>query len=319
MIRIVCLLAAIQSLAAAPAPLVDIRNAGDPIKRIEARASVDKESTTLSGEVKLTITIDATGPLSVTQPKPLVTKPNLWRVREDSPPLREVADGREKWIQTYRLSPLVRGKTELPLGTFQVQAGGEKEMTINWNEQSLFVDIGVLKSIEPYVASPSAEALRKAADIEQLPPPPTIEPDSSPWLFAIVPILLLVAGVGVYLGRRKRTPPVPRDAVWARNELAHPNLTADRCAVVMRQYLAYRFGLPAEARTTPELATTLQVDGRMSIDSVHEWRLLLDECDAVRFSGTGPEMSDIFQRAGWLVTAAEKSLSATPSNKQPAQ
>ena len=51
----------------------------DPAKRIEARAAIDAGEIRLSGEVKLTLTVEGPGPLSVTPSKPLLTKPNLWR------------------------------------------------------------------------------------------------------------------------------------------------------------------------------------------------------------------------------------------------
>jgi hypothetical protein len=60
---------ALASIAAAPAPIIDKR--GD----IEARASLDAAEIRLSGEVTLTVTISAPGPLSVTPPKTLLAKP----------------------------------------------------------------------------------------------------------------------------------------------------------------------------------------------------------------------------------------------------
>ena len=293
---------ALLSLGAAPAPLVEVRNAGDPARRVEARAELDAGEIRLSGEVKLTLTVEGPGPLGVTPPKPFLTRSNVWRVREDAPSVREVlTNGREKWSQVYRLSPLVPGEPKVSLGALTVRPGGEQDLTIEWKAEPV---VRVATSIE----SPTPDALRPATDIEQLPPPPPVERGSSPWLFAIVPVLLLLAAAALVFGRRKRAPAAPRDAPWAARELAAGTLTADRCAAVLRQYLAYRFGVPAETRTTPELAAALRADGRLPDAVVAEWQAFLDECDAARFSGTAANVAGLADRARALVAEGEKTL-----------
>jgi hypothetical protein len=290
---------ALFSLAASPAPLVEIRNANDPDRRIEARAALDTDEVRLSAEIKLTLSVEAPGPLTVTPPRPLLAKSNLWRVREDGMPLREVSGKREKWTQVYRLSPLVPGKPEIAPGPLTLRAGGGQDVTIDWADKSITVEVRT--SIE----SPSIESLRPPTDIEQLPPPPSIEPQSSPWLFAIVPALLVLAAVGVYFGRRKRIPLVPHDAAWALGELANPDLTADHCAHILRQFLSYHFGLPAEGRTNPELVVALRSEDRLSPEAAAEWQALLDDCDIVRFSGTAMDVAPLADRARMLVRSAQ--------------
>lgn len=281
------------SLAAAPPPLIDKR--GD----IEARATLDAGEIRLSGEVKLRITVEAAGPLTVTPPKPLLIKANLWRVRDEGLPTREIAGPREKWTQVYRLSPLVPGKPEIALGAFTVRAGDGRDVAIDWNGQSLTVQVTTT------IESPSPESLRPATDIEALPPAPVIDRGPSPWWFAIVPGLLLVAAALIYFGRRKKLPAAPRDAAWAMQELTDPNLTADRCALALRQYLAFRFGMPAETRTTPELTSALSADERMPANVISEWQSLLDECDSARFSGAAAAIAGLADRARSLVAATD--------------
>jgi hypothetical protein len=290
---------ALLGVAAAPPALVEIRNAGDPAKRVEARAELDPGEIRLSGEVKLTLTVEGPGPLGVTVPKPFLTKANVWRVREDGLPVREVLpNGREKWSQVFRLSPLVPGEPKVPLGPLTVRPGGEQDLVIEWKSEPA---VRVVTNIE----SPTPDALRPATDIEHLPPPPNIERGPPRWLFAIVPVLLALAAVGLFLGKRKRPAGAPRDAAWAGRELAAGDLTADRCAAVLRQYLAYRFGVPAETRTTPELAAGLRADGRLPDEVVGEWQAFLDECDAARFSGTAANVAGLADRARALVAEAE--------------
>jgi len=292
---------ALLSLAAAPPPLVEVRNAAEPAKRIEARASLDSNDIRLSGDVRLTLSVEGPGPLEVTPSKPLLTKPNLWRVRDDGLSLREVLPGgRERWTQVYRLSPLVPGTPAIALGKLTIRPGGEQDVVIEWKDQEFTVR--VITNID----SPSVDSLRPPTDIEQLPPAPPPDRGASRWLFAVIPVLLAFAAVALVLGRRKPKPPAPRDAAWAAHELAAGGLTADRCAVVLRQYLAYRFGVPAETRTTPELAGGLRTDNCLPADAVAQWQSLLDECDAARFSGTSATIAGLADRARALVSTAEE-------------
>ncbi|HJZ92042.1 MAG TPA: hypothetical protein VKE40_14300 [Gemmataceae bacterium] len=318
MTRAACGLAlALASLAAAPAPLVVSRNTGDPAKKLVARAELDADEVRLSGELTLTLTVEGPAPLEVTPPKPLLDreKGGLWRAREDGLPVREVFDdGRQRWRQTYRLSPLVPGKdVVVKLGPLSVRAGGEQDTRIEWPGESR---VKVVTTIE----APSPDSLRPATDVELLPPPPPVDRGPSPWRFAIVPALLLAAIGALALGRRKRRAKAPRDAAWAQGELASGQLTADRCATVLRQYLAFRFSVPAEARTTPELVAALQADGRLPADALTEWRALLDECDAARFSGTVASVAGLADRARALVESAEAAIeaAATPTPAVPA-
>ncbi|HKB00676.1 MAG TPA: hypothetical protein VKD90_00590 [Gemmataceae bacterium] len=301
---------ALLSLGAAPAPLVEVRNAGDPARRVEARAELDTGDIRLSGEVRLTLTVEGPAPLGVTPPKPFLTSSNVWRVREDGLPVREVLpNGREKWAQVYRLSPLVPGEPKIALGALTIRPGGEQDLAIEWKAEPV---VRVTTNIE----NPTPDALRPPTDIEHLPPTPPVEHGSSPWLFAIVPILLVVAAAALVLAKRKRPPAAPRDADWAERELAAAGLTADRCAVVLRQYLAYRFGVPAETRTTPELATALRANDRLPDATVAEWQAFLDECDAARFSGTAASVAGLADRARALVARAEEQVRMSQERAQ---
>src|SRR5262249_4533135 len=140
MSRILGIVLAVVSVAAAPAPLVEIRNAADAAKRIEARASLDSNDIRLSGHVRLTLSVEGPGPRHATPSKPLLTKPNLWRVRDDGLPLREVLPGgRERWTQVYRLSPLVPGTPAVALGKLTIRPAGEQDVVIDWTDQELSV------------------------------------------------------------------------------------------------------------------------------------------------------------------------------------
>jgi hypothetical protein len=294
------------SIAAAPPPVVEIRNANDPKNKIEARAEFDSGSIRLSGEIKLTLTVNGPGPLSVTVPKPLITQSNLWRVRDAGLPLREIlSSGRERWTQAYALSPLTVGDPKLALGPLIVRAGDALDLTISWDEEKL-PSIHVVTLIE----NPSAEALRPPTDIELLPPNPTVANGSTNWLFAIVPALLCLSGLAIVLGRRGKRPATPRDAAWAHQELNAATLSADRCALIVRKYLAFRCGVPAEFQTTLELTASLTAADCITNDAVAEWESLLDACDAARFSGTTPSGFGLADHAHRLVDLTEQMIQA---------
>ena len=175
------------------------------------------------------------------------------------------------------------GEPKVSLGPLTVRAGGGNDLSVAWEEDKLPA-VRVTTAVE----SPSVDALRPPTDIEPLPPEPPVEGHSTGWLFAIIPGLLAASALLLLFARRKKTPPAPRDAAWALRELAAGDLTADRCAVVLRQYAAFRFGVPAGFQTTPELAAALGAENRLPADAVADWRALLEECDAARFWGRRP-------------------------------
>jgi hypothetical protein len=122
--------------------------------------------------------------------------------------------------------------------------------------------------------------------------------------------LLVLSVLFLLLGRRKRPTAAPPDAAWANRELAAADLTSDRCAVVLRQYLSFRFAIPAGYQTTPEVVTALSAEDRMPPDAVADWRALLEECDAARFSGAMATVAGLADRARAIVQRAEASIEA---------
>lgn len=289
-IRIVCAFVAIAALAAAPPPVVEIR------RDIEARATFDRGEIRLSGEVELRLTVEAPGPLSVTPAKPFL-EAGSWRVREVGLPVREIMDnGREKWAQVYRLSPLIFGKVPIAIGPLKVTSGSQPEMIVVWDEARS----AIIHVLEPKMLA-SVDSLKPPTDLEDVPPPTPDVRDSSPGWFAVVPVLVLVGLILLVVASRKRVPPSPRDAAWAWRELGSSELSPERCAIVLRQFLAFQYAIPAETRTTPELADDLKAEGKLGEDEISEWRTLLDECDAARFSGTAILVASLAERAQAIV------------------
>ena len=305
--RLLLSVAALVSVAAAPPAVVEVRNAGDPANALTARAELDAGEIRLSGELKLTLAVEGPGPLEVTPHRPLLAVANVWRVRDEGLPVREVmAGGREKWTQTYRLSPLVPGPdVKIKLAPLTVRAGPARETVIEWREA-----IGV--TVVTAVAVPSADALRPPTDIERLPPPAEGDPVAIGWSAAILPALLIGATVLVVFGRRKPVAAVAHDAAWAQAELAGDTLSPDRCARIFRDYLAFRFGVSAMPMTTPELVAALRVSAAVPASAADRVEALLSECDAARFSGLGDDVEGLAGRAAAVVTACEVLASGAP-------
>src|SRR4029450_13850068 len=137
----------------------------------------------LPGEANLPPPVEGPAPLRVTVPKPLLTRANVWRVREDGLPLREVLPGgRERWTLAYFLAPLIPGEPKVPLGPLVVQAGGMADLNIPWDDDRL-PTVRVVTAID----SPSVDALRPSTDVEPLPPQPIIDRPNVGWAVALIP------------------------------------------------------------------------------------------------------------------------------------
>jgi hypothetical protein len=289
------LLAACGLALVAAQPLTITRFPDDPARKLVATARVDPDAVRLSGEVRLTLTLEGQGPLEVTPGKPLLTNPLTWRVREDGAPIREKqAGGREKWTQAYRLSPLVVGDPKITLAPLTVRTS-DGDLALKWDG-----DLAV--KVTTTITLPSAETARPPTDIEALPLPPAPPSSTGPWLFAIVPVLLVIAAALIVVVRRKREACVPRDVAWALRELSAGELSADRYATILRQYLAYEYGIPTDATTTPELTTRMRATPAFPQETVPEWQGLFEAFDVARFSGTVAEIQGLADRATALVS-----------------
>src|SRR5262245_42146248 len=86
------------------APVEAVQNLG----RAVCRQWIDRGDVELSGELRLRICIEGPAPIEVDLPRPLVTA-NDWQVTPLAPQTESLADGRERWQQTFRLKPFQTG------------------------------------------------------------------------------------------------------------------------------------------------------------------------------------------------------------------
>jgi hypothetical protein len=200
--------------------------------------------------------------------------------------LREVLpNNRQRWQQTYRLAPLLTNRVPIVPAALRVRPGGQNETTLEWT------DAGSLAvTVTSTVENASVDALRPPTDIEQLPTPSTPPTPARGWLFGIVPVCLVVAFILVRLARRTPTADVRHDAAWALAELPD-DVTADRCAAVLRAYVGEYVGLDARALTTAELVARVSEVDLLRVEQRHTLHALLEQCDQQRFSGIASAMS----------------------------
>jgi hypothetical protein len=248
----------------------------------------------LSGELRLTLTVEGPAPVQVEPPTPLTAGAD-WRATPLGPPDTEpLPDGRQRWRQAYRLTPY-RAGDEVPVALRPVRfhAGGNPQLQL-----LDFAAEPVIVRVRTEVLQPELKDLRPPTGVEVEPAPPA---GRSLLLLATVTtatLALAAAGVGVvwWRRRRKREPPLPpAEQALADLDRLEESLTADplparqidALAETVRRYLEARFGVAARRRTTHELLAALQAGDRFPALLQPPLQELLEHCDLARFAGLG--------------------------------
>ncbi len=251
---------------------------------VTADAKADRDRITLSGTVRVTLTIEGPAPLLIELPKQLLTADadTGWRIRPDgSAAVTPAANGRERWQQVYRLDPYTEG-TPLVVSFSPVTVNGAK---VTWPAVSVTVTRTVTEAIPT--------AARPVTPPEEVPPIILPPPDPVPaWVFALGPVgvvLLMVVWV-----RRRRPKPVPPGewALAALTKLAAGGPggaeIAERVAAILRTFVERRFVIPATTLTTAELSVAAEKQG-WPVEQAEPLGALLDECDRAKFAGDVPD------------------------------
>src|SRR5579864_7999790 len=82
---------------------------GDAVCRLES----DRTEVALSGELRITLSIEGPAPIEVDSPRLLSQSPD-WRVRAGLPKTMSLPSGRERWEQSFQLAPYQAGNVALP-------------------------------------------------------------------------------------------------------------------------------------------------------------------------------------------------------------
>lgn len=254
---------------------------------IRASAAVEPKRTTLSGSVRVAVSIEGPSPLLVEPPKQLLSADAnaAWHIRPDNsgrPAIARTADGRERWQQVYRLDPYQFGESLVITFT---------PFTVNGQLVRIpAVEVAVSKT----VAGADAGAARPVTPPEDVPPPPP-PPEGTPvlaWVACAVGLMCVAVLVAARAQRRKARPVPPRE--WALAELAELEAgsasgaeVARRVSEVLRRFIELRFAIPATMLTTAELLAAAQQG--WPVEEADALRVVLDECDRAKFAGDAPD------------------------------
>jgi hypothetical protein len=263
---------------------------------VTASATADRTTIRLSEHLRVTFAVEGPAPLGVELPKDLLSAESAatWRIRPAGPAKTEpLPDGRERWLQTYRLDPYPPcGDMKLTFAPARVAAGAAvRPAEARWPE----IDV----KVQTDLTGARADAARPVTPVEELPPGPPDEPERVGWYVAGTTTVVFAAAVLLALRRRWRE---KRRALppggWAAAELdrlerdrAPGGRLAERLAAVLREYVERRYGLPAPKLTTTELLAGAERAG-WPAESVEALRGLLERCDRAKFAGEAPEETE---------------------------
>jgi hypothetical protein len=258
----------------------------------------------LAGAIRLTLEVTAEAPLAV-EPVTFAAPPG-WRLRgADEPVLDEPSGGRQRWRQTFRLTPDRPGELALPPPAVRVRSGGrETPVVLEWPP----LPVPVTTSL-PRAELDEARGVTGPEPAPALPPSPLRD-----WLIAAAVLASLAVTFWLVWRRRHRPRPLPEPppvewALRALDRLGGRDPTdptaADDLADLLRGFLSRRHNLAADGRTTAEVLVLLR-QSPLPSDAAAGWQVLLERCDLARFARFGfapDEWPAVLARVRELVTA----------------
>jgi Domain of unknown function (DUF4381) len=273
-------------IALIPATVLEEQKPGRALCRLECNAA----EISLSGELRLTVTIEGPAPVEVEIPQPLTASPD-WRVRVLPHKAVPLADGRERWEQSFVLEPFQVGRVPLKLEPIHYRTGNE---VLDWPLTWKPLEINVVSQVEDL----DRTAARPVTDIEIMPQP---EPAHSWWyaLLIVVPLVVATALLGWVLARTRSAPPerpVNEHVLQELHKLGENGGPTPeqlpQLADALRRYLEWRFAQAATRQTTSEFVASLGgVDG-IEPATVKKIESILVSCDLVKFAGAALDRSD---------------------------
>ncbi len=277
--------------------------------RADCRLTLDAAKVALSGEVRLTLSIEGPAPVEVDVPHPLVNSPD-WRTRADAPQSTTLADGRQRWQQSFHLEPFRVGDVALALQPLRYRTGNEvRDWQLVWPANNIEVTSSV-KDVELGSARP-------VTDIDRLPP---VDQQEHSWRYVAGTIVIVVIActVAIVLNKRRRAShqieqtPAERAlkslAAMEQNGGPSPDqlpLLAD----ILRRFLEEQFHLAATRQTTAEFHANLLRSTVLSAPQVEVVAELLGRCDLVKFAGAQFDAADclvLLRQARGLVAETDR-------------
>jgi hypothetical protein len=291
-----------------PAPLAPLQATAQAVPQFEPR----QNWIGLSARLPVTLTIEGPAPLRVELPEKLLAPETEqdWHIRPTGPATQTPAGPqREKWTQPFRLTPYVPGLHTVQFAPVRVN-GVETPVA------GFTVQVQV-ESADP--DKPDPRQARPITGIEELPPPaPAATAEPNWWPAVLLGVVLLLAVV-LALRRFRRRPDPVSPQQWAQTAFDQlqqaPRIGAvqvEQVAVIVREFIDRRFGIPAPQLTTGELLTALTA-AQWPAPTVHRLQQLLAICDQVKFAGRVPDEAECRH----LLATARDWVQTTPTDFQP--
>jgi hypothetical protein len=279
---------------------------GDAVCRLES----DRSEVALSGELRITLSIEGSAPVEVESPRPLSSSPD-WRVRAGQPKTVALSGGRERWEQSFQLAPYQAGHVTLPLEPVQFRTQNElRDRSVSWPPLEI--------RVTSEVSEADLSKARGVTGIDELPPLP-----SSQFLWPYLAVTGIIGLVGLttaaLLLRRRAHKPMrsPRDQAideLLRLEAEGDNAVdlAQRLADLVRRYLEGRYDLAATRLTTAEFLGAMREKKILTREQLQSVGELLQRGDLAKFAGLPPSPEECIT----LLAAARRLIAeATPASQ----
>lgn len=235
--------------------------------------------------------------------------------RSDKQLAQPTEDGRLRWLYRFELEFFLPGEYELPpaeVSFVEVAArdsalddGSDKAATLDSDEVQTVATEPlklVVQAIEGQAISP--EELRSITRLDPIELP-------RPWyhsrmLLALVVVVIVIAGIWLVRGRRRRRMDVAVHVPaheWARQQISAligedligKGLVQEfhyRISAIVRGYIERRFGVSAPEMTTEEFLVAAVSDHRFGRDTTDELDRFLVACDLVKYACHQPELGE---------------------------
>ncbi len=301
---------------------------------IEIKASIDRDTVALSGEITLVLTVEGPQRLEVTPPWAPEAMPPRWLLTPASQPLWHVRDGglplvenldnsRQRWKQEFHLRPYsVPGQVELALAPIEVKAGNALKIVVTWSKEARI-------QVTSEIHDATKEQFRPVTEVESPESLPLNPSGRQHWIIVLVvalgTVLTLLAIVVLVRRGRIAEKTSNYDAEWAQRELealshrsSEGSAAVGRLAEVLRMFLQHRFNIPALHLTTAEALGMIHQKNDIVFSDEEELRAILSYCDLEKFAGELTDHSDPSKIAEWCGRAiqfvANKGAVASPLN-----
>ncbi|HEV3146505.1 MAG TPA: hypothetical protein VGZ47_21640 [Gemmataceae bacterium] len=287
-------------------PFAQEQRLGEAVCRLQ----VDSTDVSLSGELRLTVSVEGPAPVEVEAPMALTGSPD-WRVRPGRPTVTQFSGGRERFEQSFQLEPFQVGdKVSLPLEPWHFRTKNEvRDWTLTWSA----LDIRVHST----VPEPDLSFARPITSVEKL---PQIPERRLIWPAVVLTLAVLGAtALSSYvlwhrLRHKKQPAGSPLQIALGDLKLLESGEVGPerlpQLADLLRRFLEEQFSLSATRQTSTEFCAALQQTG-IGVPVVPLLQIL-DVCDQVKFAGHRPdaEMCRLqFVRARqWLAETLQPAL-----------